>query len=70
MFSLKEMINQIKYFNEKSKKGCIYMIGLKYPKKLHDLPLASRHHNGKLMCTLHDIEKYVVHKKNLQMYLK
>jgi hypothetical protein len=73
-FSLEEMINKIKYYNENFKKNYIFMVDLKYPKKLHDLhtdlPLAPHHYNGKLMCTLNDKEKYLVHLRNLKMYFK
>jgi hypothetical protein len=61
-------------YKEDSSIGYILMVDLKYPSTLHDkhneLPLAPEHRGEKLMCTLYDKEKYVIHIKNLQLYLE
>jgi hypothetical protein len=56
---------------------CFLEVDLKYPEKLHDLhndhPLAPERVKigkvAKLICSLHDKEKYVVHHKTLKFYL-
>ena len=56
-------------------KGYILEVDLLYPKELHDfhsdLPLAPENQNlPKLLSTLYDKEKYVVHYTSLKQYLK
>jgi hypothetical protein len=59
-----------------SPKGYILEVDLSYPKKLHDLhsdlTLAPENEigNEKLMTTLYDEEKYVVHYSTLKQYQK
>ena len=67
----------IKDCYENSKKGYILEVGVKYPKKLHDLhsdlPFLPRRIKidkcKKLVCDLHNKKKYVVHIKSLKQAL-
>ena len=67
----------IKDYYENSKKGYILEVGVKYPKKLHDLhsdlPFLPRRIKvdkcKKLVCDLHNKKKYVVHIKSLKQAL-
>ena len=67
----------IKNYNENSYKGYILEIGVKYPKKLHDLhsdlPFLPKKMNidkcKKLVCDLRNKKKYVVHIKSLKQAL-
>ena len=62
----------IKNYNEKSSKGYILELDLKYPKKLHDLhsdlPFLLKKMKfdkcKQLVCDLHNKKKYVVHIKS------
>lgn len=67
----KELWNLIGYEGPYS--GYILEVDLEYPEALHDLhsdlPLAPEHMNGKLLNTLHHKERYVLHYKNLQLYV-
>src|SRR5690606_35328832 len=70
-----------KYINELDKigKGCILEVDLEYPKELHDehndFPFCPQNTSvnnqkvAKLMNTLFDKEKYVIHYKNLLQVL-
>ena len=59
----------IKNYNENDKKGYIFEVDIKYPKKLHDLhsdlpflPERMEINKGKkLVCNLYNKKKYVVH---------
>ena len=67
----------IRNCNEDNDKGYILEVDLKYPRKLHDLHsdlpfLPERMKTDKckkLVCNLHDKEKYVVHKRSLKQAL-
>ena len=67
----------IKNYNENSSKGYILEVDVKYPKKLHDLhsdlPFLPRRMKidkcEKLVCSLHNKKKYVVHIKSLKQAL-
>ena len=65
----------IQNYNENSKKGDIFEVDVKYPKKLHDshsdLPFLPRRIDKckKLVCNLHNKKKYVVHIKSLKQAL-
>ena len=64
----------IKNYNENNRKGYILEVDVKYPKKLHDshsdlpfLPTRMKIDKcKKLVCNLHNKEKYVVHIKSLK----
>ena len=66
-----------KNYNENSKKGYIFEVDVKYPKKLYDshsdLPFLPRRMKidkcKKLVCNLHNKKKYVVHIKSLKQAL-
>ena len=58
-----------------SLKGYILEVDLEYPKELHDLhsdfPLAPENQNlEKLLTTLYDKERYIIHYTTLKQYLK
>ena len=67
----------IKNYNENDTKGHIFEVDVKYPKELHDLysdlPLLPERMEinkcKKLVCSLHDKKKYVVHIKSLKQAL-
>ena len=67
----------IKNYNENDKKGYIFEVDIKYPKKLHDLHsdlpfLPERMEINKckkLVCNLYNKKKYVVHIKSLKQAL-
>ena len=67
----------IKNYYENSKKGYILEVDVKYPRKLHDLhsdlPFSPRRMKidkcKKLVCNLHNKNKYVVHIKSLKQAL-
>ena len=67
----------IKNYNENAKKGYIFEVGIKYPKKLHDLHsdlpfLPERmeiNESKKLVCNLYNKKKYVVHINSLKQAL-
>ena len=67
----------IKNYNENDKKGYIFEIDIKYPKKLHelhsDLPYLPERMEinkcKKLVCNLYDKKKYVVHINSLKQAL-
>ena len=67
----------IKNYNEKSNKGYILEVHVKYPKKIHDshrdLPFLPKRMKidkcKKLVCNLHDKKKYVVHIMSLRQAL-
>ena len=67
----------IKNYYEKSKKGYILEVDVKYPKKLQDLhsdlPFLPKRIKidkcNKLVCNLHNKKKYVVHIKSLKQAL-
>ena len=67
----------IKNYNENSSKGYILEVDIKYPKKLHDLhsdlPFLPKRIKidkyKKLVCDLHNKNKYVVHIKSLKQAL-
>ena len=67
----------IKNYNENNTKGHIFEVDVKYPKELHDLhsdlPLLPERMEinkcKKLVCSLHDKKKYVVHIKSLKQAL-
>ena len=67
----------IKNYNENNKKGYIFEVDVKYPKKLHDshsdLPFLPKRMKidkcKKLVCNLHNKKKYVVHIKSLKQAL-
>ena len=58
-----------------SLKGYILEVDLEYPKELHDLhsdfPLAPENQNSeKLLTTLYDKDRYIIHYTTLKQYLK
>ena len=67
----------VKNYNENSKKGYIFEVDVKYPKKLHDshcdLPFLLRRMKidkcKKLVCNLHNKKRYIVHIKSLKQAL-
>ena len=78
-FSANNVINEefIKNYNENDKKGYILEVDVKYPKKFHDLHsdlpfLPERMEINKckkLVCSLYDKKKYVVHINSLKQAL-
>ena len=76
----KHVINEefIKSYNENDKKGYILEVDVKYPKKVHDLHsdlpfLPERmeiNKYKKLVCSLYDKKKYVVHINSLKTSIK
>ena len=67
----------IKNYDESSNKGYILEVDVEYPKKLFnlhkDLPFFAERKKiekcEKLVCNIHDKEKYVVHKRALKQAL-
>ena len=67
----------IKNYNENDKKGYIFEVDVKYPKKLHelhsDLPFLPERMEinkcKKFVCNLYDKKKYVVHINSLKQAL-
>ena len=66
----------MKNYDENSDKGYILLVDVKYPRKLHDLhsdlpflPKRMKIDKWKLVCSLHNKEKYVVHMKSLKQAL-
>ena len=69
--------NFIKNYDEDSDKGYIFEVGVKYPRRLHDLhrdlPFLPKRMKiykcKKLVCNLHNKKKYVVHIRSLKQAL-
>ena len=67
----------IKYYNEDSDKGCILIVDVEYPQKVHDLhsdlPFLSERMKlnefTKLVCNSYDKENYTLHIRALKQVL-